>query len=250
MALYDRIGATYAAARRADPRIARAVDASLGDARTVLNVGAGSGSYEPEDRKVIAVEPSPVMIAQRSPEAAPVVRGLAERLPFGSGAFDAAMAILTVHHWTDPLAGIGELARVARRVSILTVDAQVASGFWLVREYLPSIGRWDLEHFPPITDVAGALPGEVEIEAVPVPASCEDGFLAAYWKRPERYLDPGVRAAISTFSLVGAAGVERGLRDLRRDLAGGHWHARHADLHDIEEMDCGNRLIVRSASTV
>ena len=248
VALYDRIGTTYTAARKADPRIARAVDASLGDAHSILNVGAGTGSYEPPDRNVVALEPSPVMIGQRPPGAAPVIRGRAERLPLADGVFDAAMAILSVHHWADPLAGISEMARVARRVSILTVDAPVASRFWLVREYLPSIGRWDLEHFPSIELVTEALAGASEVVPVPVPAACEDGFLAAYWRRPERYLDPGVRAAISTFSLVDPMAVERGLRRLRRDLDNGAWHARHAGLLEVEALDCGYRLIVSPGS--
>jgi SAM-dependent methyltransferase len=242
--LYDRIGTTYAAARKTDPRIARAVDASLGDAQTVLNVGAGAGSYEPSDRDVVALELSPVMIGQRPPGAAPVIQGRAERLPFADGVFDAAMAILTVHHWADPLAGISELARVASHVSILTVDAPVSRRFWLVREYLPSIARWDLEHFPSIGLVVEALAGAAEVVDVPVPASCEDGFLAAYWRRPERYLDQEARAPISTFSLVDPVDIDQGLRRLRRDLEDGTWLDRHAGLLDVEALDCGYRLVM------
>lgn len=241
MARYDIIGRAYARHRRPDPRIARAVAAALGGAESVVNVGAGAGSYEPADRVVVAVEPSSVMIAQRAAGAAPVVRGSAESLPFSDGAFDAALAILTVHHWADWRAGLAEMRRVAReRVVILTWDPAHA-GFWLVRDYFPEILEIDGRMFPPLAELEAAL-GRVEVSAVPVPHDCADGFLGAYWRRPAAYLDEGVRAAISTFARVGdvSARVER----LRADLESGRWAARNAELLGLEELDLGYRLVV------
>ena len=246
-AVYDTIGRSYARQRRPDPRIAARLAAALGDARSVLNVGAGSGSYEPSDRHVVAVEPSAVMLGQRAPDAAPAVQARAEALPFPDRAFDAVMAVLTIHHWVDRARGLAECARVAReRVVLLTWDPE-ADAFWLLREYLPEIIEVDRGLFPPMTAYADAFgPGaRVEMEAVPVPRDCIDGFLGAYWARPAAYLDPAVRAGISSFALPG---TEAGLARLHADLASGAWAARHAALLTADALDVGYRLVVADLS--
>ena len=240
-ALYDRIGVGYADHRRPDGRIAARIADALGAARTIVNVGAGAGSYEPADRRVTAVEPSAEMVRQRPPGAAPAVRATAERLPFRDDAFDAALAVLTIHHWADWRAGLREMRRVARgRVVLLTWDPE-HPGFWLVREYFPEIPENDRRIFTSLAEI-GEILGPVEIRPVPVPADCSDGFLGAYWRRPETYLDSGARGAISAFSKLDD--VQTGLERLRTDLADGTWRRRHGSLLDRAELDIGYRLIV------
>jgi len=242
-AIYDTIGRGYARQRRPDPRIAASLKAALGSARSVLNVGAGAGSYEPPDRAVVAVEPSAVMLAQRSLQAAPAVQAKAEALPFRDRAFDAVMAVLTLHHWADRERGLAECARVARqRVVLLTWDP-AADSFWLLQDYLPTFMEIDRRQFPPLSAYREAfgLGIRVEVEAVPVPKDCVDGFLGAYWARPEAYLDPHVRAGISSFVQPGA---EEGLKRLAADLASGAWHARHGHLLAADSLDIGYRLVV------
>ena len=241
MTRYDTIGCGYSGRRRPDPRIERVVNAALGDAETVVNVGAGVGSYEPTGRAVVAVEPSGVMIAQRPEGAAPAVQGLAESLPFSDNAFDAALAVLTVHHWSDQRAGLTELRRVARdQVIILTWDPE-HPGFWLVRDYFPALIEFDRRIFPALADLETIL-GRTEVSVVPIPHDCVDGFLGAYWRRPEEYLDEGVRSGISTFTRVGD--VSPGVEHLREDLEGGRWAVRNADIRCLEELDVGYRLVV------
>lgn len=239
--LYDEIGKTYRGYRRQDPSIARAIAGVLGPGRSLVNVGAGTGSYEPTDRLVVAVEPSLAMIRQRPSGSASVVQGSAEALPFPDRAFDAALAVLTVHHWQDRRRGLAELTRVARcRVAILTWDP-AASPFWLVADYFPEIVETDRRIFPGMDELRQAL-GAIDPRPVPVPHDCADGFLGAYWRRPEAYLDPGVRGAISTFSRIGDTGF--GLARLRRDLEDGTWSRRHGHLLDRAEIDLGYRLVV------
>ena len=239
--LYDRIGVGYAAWRRPEPRIASRIEAALGSARTVLNVGAGAGSYEPAGRTVVAVEPSMEMIRQRAPSAAPPVRGTAEALPFRGRSFDAAMAVLTIHHWSDARRGLAEMRRVAReRVAILTWDPE-HPGFWLTRDYFPEIPAMDRETFPTHATIRDAL-GPVEVQTVPIPADCIDGFLGAYWRRPESYLDPGARGAISAFAKL--PDTDPRLARLRADLADGSWERRNQDILGLSEIDLGYRLIV------
>jgi SAM-dependent methyltransferase len=239
--LYDRIGRGYGAYRRPDARVAAAIDAALGEAVTIVNVGAGAGSYEPGGRRVVAVEPSAAMIAQRPPGAAPALQASATDLPFRDAAFDATLAILTVHHWPDRTRGLAELARVAACVVLLTWDPATPR-FWLVDEYFPDIWAIDRPIFPTLDELRRRL-GPIEVRPVPVPHDCTDGFVGAYWRRPEAYLDPGVRGAMSTFSKLGDA--EPGLARLHRDLADGTWRRRHADLLDLEELDLGYRLVIR-----
>ena len=240
---YDLIGRTYTRTRGTDPRIAAAIWDALGDARTVVNVGAGTGSYEPPDREVTAVEPSPVMIAQRPPEAAPAVQAAAEALPFEDGAFDAAMAVLTIHHWSDWRRGIEELRRVAGRVVVLSWDPSFAGRLWISAEYFPELIEDDVRLFPSLADQAGAVRA-TRVTPVPIPHDCRDGFYGAHWRRPQAYLDPDVRAGISTFAKRSPEELEAGLARLRADLESGAWAQRHADLLERDELDLGYRLLV------
>jgi SAM-dependent methyltransferase len=240
-ALYNRIGVGYAAYRRPDARIAARIADALGSARTVVNVGAGAGSYEPADRTVAAVEPSAQMVRQRAPGAGPAVRATAERLPFRDASFDAALAVLTMHHWPDWGAGLGEMRRVARGpVVILTWDPDHPA-FWLLQDYFPEILEIDRPLFPPFAQMERII-GPVQVRPVPVPADCTDGFLGAYWRRPEAYLDAGRRGAISTFTKLRE--VDAGLARLRADLGDGTWHRRHGHLLALPELDTGYRLLV------
>ncbi len=237
---YDSIGIDYAKLRRPDPRIAAAIDAALGVAGTVLNVGAGAGNYEPSGRVVTALEPSMAMIRQRPLSAATVVQGYAEELPFADASFDATMAVLTVHHWTDQARELAELRRVSRGpVVILTYDPAFR-GFWLA-DYLPELIALDEAQMPPITDYAAAL-GPVDIAPVPIPHDCTDGFLCAYWRRPTAYLDARVRAAMSSFHALGD--VSAALTRLELDLDCGAWKARYGALLELDALDCGYQLVV------
>lgn len=238
--VYDSIGVGYAQRRRPDPRIAALLWDALGDARTVVNVGAGAGSYEPTDRVVQAVEPSEMMIRQRPSGAAPCVQAFAEALPFESGSFDAAMGVLTIHHWSDWRTGLRELRRVARRrVVLLTFDTD-ATDFWLMRDYLPQLKDLDRKVMPMMSAMEKEL-GAFKSIAVPVPHDCLDGFLCAYWRRPEVYLDPIARRSISSFAKIDA---EEGLRNLAEDLRGGVWRERNAGLLTLHALDLGYRVLV------
>ena len=242
--LYDQIGRGYAATRQPDARIGRRIVAALDGCESVVNIGAGSGSYEPEDRSVVAVEPSGRMISRRRPGAAPVLRGVAGDLPFRAGAFDASLAILTLHHWPDWRRGVAEMARVARRtVAILTWETQAGSSFWLL-DYLPEILAMDLPRFPTMAEIGAATGRRFEVEPVPVPRDCQDGFLGAWWARPESYLDAEVHRGISTFQQVDPAAVARGLDRLDGDLRSGRWDERYGGLRTPAETDLGYRLVV------
>jgi SAM-dependent methyltransferase len=245
MTTYDRTGQGYAAVRQGDPRIAARVEAALGDARSVLNVGAGAGSYEPADREVTAVEPSRLMISQRPPGAAPAIQASAEELPFEDDSFDAAMAMITVHHWRDLGAGLAEMARVARRrVVVLTFDPTPLSDFWLV-EYFPRAFEIHSEFMPPLDEIAAALDGDVAVEVVPIPRACTDGFFIALWDRPEMHLDPEVRLGSTIWHVMQPERIESGLAELRADLESGHWDERHGHLREqTAELDLGLRLLV------
>ncbi len=240
-ATYDRIGVNYAELRRPDPRIAAAIDAALGNARTIVNIGAGAGSYEPSGRLVTAVEPSIEMIRQRPADAAPAVRAFAEELPFDDDSFDVAMAVLTVHHWRDKAAGLREMRRVARdRVVLLTFDP--AHRPWLT-DYLPELIALDEAQMPAMSGYAGWL-GPVEVRPVPIPHDCSDGFLYAYWRRPHAYLDPRIRTGSSSFWAMEDA--EAGLARLADDLETGDWARRYGDLLGRDAYDAGYRLIIAS----
>jgi SAM-dependent methyltransferase len=242
--LYDAIGTTYTVTRRTEPRIAARVWAALGDARTVLNVGAGTGSYEPSDRDVTAVEPSGVMRAQRPAGAAPCVAATAESLPFEDQSFDAAMAFSTVHHWPDPIAGLREMQRVARRVVVFTYDASETGWrrrFWLTRDYLPEVADL-LVGRPSLTEQARAIGARTE--PVLIPWDCADGFFEAYWRRPEAYLDVRVRRGVSVWARVGPDAEQRAVHSLGDDLASGRWAERNHDLVGLEAAELGLRLLI------
>lgn len=240
---YNRLGLNYSDFRRPDPRIEAAILAALGDARSVVNVGAGTGSYEPTDREVIAVEPSPVMIAQRPPDTAPALEGIAESLPLGDKSVDAAMGVLTIHHWPDLEAGLAEMRRVSRhRIVLLTLDADAASDTWLVADYFPEAGSMDRDVMPSQARIRANLPGAV-IEPLPVPRGCLDGFTSALWDRPEWLLDPEVRRASSTWHRMSAEAAERGVERLRADLESGRWDEKHGHLRNLPELDVGLRLV-------
>jgi SAM-dependent methyltransferase len=238
--LYDTIGATYTVTRRTEPRIAAQVWAALGDAQTVLNVGAGTGSYEPGDRDVIAVEPSAVMRAQRPAGAAPCVAATAEGLPFDDKSFDAAMAFATIHHWQDPIAGLRELRRVARRVVVFT-GVSDPDLFWLNRDYLPEFADL-LAGRPSPAELARAIGARTE--PVLIPWDCADGFYEAFWRRPEAYLDEHIRRGISTWARVGPDAEQRAVHSLRDDLASGRWAERNRDLADLDAAELGLRLLI------
>jgi SAM-dependent methyltransferase len=241
--LYDAIGATYTVTRCTEPRIAARIWAALGDARTVLNVGAGTGSYEPPDRDVLAVEPSALMRAQRHPEAAPCLAGVAEHLPFEDQSFDAAMAVCTVHHWQDPIAGLREMQRVARRGVVFLFDTSDPDQFWLTRDYLPEFAALRAcRVLASLPELAGAIGARTE--PVPIPWDCTDGFFEAYWRRPEAYLDANVRRGISVWTSVGPDVEERAVNSLRDDLSSGRWLERNRDTVDLDEAELGARLLI------
>jgi SAM-dependent methyltransferase len=238
--LYDTIGATYTVTRRTEPRIAEQVWAALGDAQTVLNVGAGTGSYEPSDRDVTAVEPSAVMRAQRPAGAAPCVAATAESLPFEDQSFDAAMAFATIHHWQDLIAGLREMRRVARRVVVFT-GVSDPDLFWLNRDYLPEFAEL-LAGWPSLAELARGIGARTE--PVLIPWDCADGFHEAYWRRPEAYLDEQVRRGISIWARVGPDAEQRAVHSLRGDLASGRWAERNRDLVDLDAAELGLRLLI------
>jgi SAM-dependent methyltransferase len=242
--LYDTIGAAYTVTRRTEPRIAAAIWSALGDARTVLNVGAGTGSYEPPGRDVTAVEPSALMRAQRPAASAPCLAAAAESLPFGDRSFDAAMAVSTVHHWQDPIAGLREMRRVARRVVVFTHDSSDTGWrcrFWLTRDYLPEAADL-VAGRPPVTELARAI--GARMEPVLIPWDCADGFFEAYWRRPGAYLDENVRRGISVWARVGPEAEQRAVHSLRGDLVSGRWADRNRDLAALDAAELGLRLLI------
>ncbi len=239
--LYDTVGRGYPATRRTEPRIAAQIWAALGDARSVLNVGAGTGSYEPPDRRVTAAEPSAIMRRQRPADAARCVAASAERLPFGDQSFDAAMAVLSDHHWPDPLAGLREMQRVARRVVVFQFDTARPDRFWLTRDYLPEFVQLNRGR-PTLQERARAI--GARIEPVAIPWDCVDGFFHAFWRRPDAYLQPDVRRGTSVWSRLGPQVEQRAVRRLSDDLTSGRWLQRNHQLTILAAADVGARLLV------
>lgn len=241
--VYDRLGTAYNETRRPDPRIAAQLVASIGPPGLTLNVGAGTGGYEPRDRTVVAVDPSQVMIDQRPPGSDPAVRGVAEALPFRDSVFAAGMAILTVHHWSDPEVGLAEMRRVTRGpVAVLSWDASVFAGFWMAEEYVPA--SLDLDGGVPSPKRIADILGGATVEVVPVPGDCSDGFYAAWWRRPHAYLDPVIRQNISGLARLPERLVREGIARLEADLASGAWSRRHGDLLGLDTYDAGYRLVI------
>jgi SAM-dependent methyltransferase len=241
---YDRIGRTYSSTRVADPRIAAQIRDALGCAERVVNVGAGTGNYEPDDRFVVAVEPSGTMLAQRSPGSASATQAAAEALPFRDGAFDAALATLTVHHWTDLDAGLREMQRVARGQVVFYFEPDWAERLWLVSEYFPEVRALETERRAPDGDRLAARLDVRRIEPILVRSDCRDGFGGCFWNRPEAYLDPVVQEGMSFFAQLDPGSRRRGTDRLRDDLASGAWDDRHGHLRVLDEIDIGYRLLV------
>jgi SAM-dependent methyltransferase len=240
--LYDAIGADYSLARCTDPRWMTAIEGALAGSRTVLNVGAGTGSYEPAGRRVVAVEPSGAMIGQRRPGSAPAVRAIAEALPVPGRGFEAVLAVLTVHHWTDWQRGIAELRRAAPLRIVLAYDTRLHAEFWFARDYVPEIAALELDR-PSADDIADEL-GADTVTPLLVPWDFADGVFPAYWRRPSAYLDPALRRNCSAFAQVDPGAASRGVQRLSDDLGTGRWHDEYRDLLDRSEFDAGFRLIV------
>jgi SAM-dependent methyltransferase len=245
---YEQIGRGYVLTRREDPAFARRIAAALGKSRTVVNVGAGSGSYEPRDRHVIAIEPSDVMAAQRPQELPAAIRAAAGDLPLRDQSVDAAMAILTIHHWdAEQERGVRELRRVARGpVVIVTYDHRFSNEMWLMKDYLPEVAELDRRIFPSVGLIATWLGGSTVVETLEISRHTPDWMLGSFWAHPERVLDPGARAATSGFARMDPGVVERVVRSVRRDLESGAWDQRHGHLRQRERLDVGLRLIINT----
>jgi len=241
--VYESIGQTYSVTRREDPRIAAAIHAALGDGQTLVNVGAGTGNYEPTDRRVVAVEPSAAMIRQRGAGSTSVVRGFAESLPFEAASFDAALAMLTIHHWSDVRRGLAELRRVARRQVVFFFEPLSTHGFWAL-EYFPAALALPSEQGAPGEAALREVLDVHEVRPVAIPADCLDGFGAAFWRRPEAYADPSVQAGMSWLAQLPAEDLERGSAQLRADLDSGEWDRRHGHLRRLDHYDGGYRIAV------
>ncbi|MDN6400827.1 MAG: class I SAM-dependent methyltransferase [Brachybacterium sp.] len=241
---YGSIGSEYAQYRRPDPRRFEVIAEALGDARTVLHIGAGAGSYEPTDREVTAVEPSESMRAQRPAHLSPALDGTAQNLPFEDDRFDAAMTTFSVHQWQDTAAGLREMRRVTRGpVVILTCDPQRVEDFWLT-EYAPEVTGTESRRYPGLDELETGLGGRTRSALVPIPVDCTDGFNEAYYGRPEALLDPGARLSCSAWSFVGDDATERFVQELGRDLDSGAWDARHGALRTLPEYEGSLVLVI------
>ncbi len=243
--LYDSIGQGYSSGRQSDPRIASQIHGFLAGAQSILNLGAGAGSYEPPQANLVAVEPSETMIRQRPRSAHRVVRAFAESLPFADSSFSHCMSVLSMHHWTNRQAAFREILRVTRDQLVVVTWDPNAEGFWLTRDYFPEIYQIDKDIFPPLAEFARAF-GEIQVVTLPIPATCTDGFTGAYWRRPDAYLDRGILERMSTFAKI--SDTETGLAQLQRDLRTGEWLRRNVDLLDKEELDIGYRIVLARMS--
>ena len=244
--IYETIGVGYSVGRRSDPRWQEAIDSVIGDARRVINIGAGTGSYEPSERTVIAVEPSELMVSQRPKAAAHVVMAAAENVPIVSGWADLTMTLLSIHHWMDWRAGISEMRRLAPRQLVLTYDPDLYASFWLLRDYLPEVAASEKTRAPRVEDIAEELGGDVEVIVLDVPWDCIDGVLSAQWRRPAAYLDPQIRACCSGLAQANQRVVEGAVRELANDLDSGAWEQKNKELIAMNSFDAGFRLVVSS----
>lgn len=242
---YDKHGQKYSGYRRTDPRIEEYVYTGLGSAKTILNVGAGAGAYEPEDRYVIAVEPSRVMRSQRQhANKMPAVIGTAESLPFDDDSFDASMAMVTVHHWLDIRKGLQELRRVTReQVLIMTFDPDALDDFWNAH-YFPEIVEVEKSRYPTIDFITKALSGNCEVQSIPIPFDCEDGFQEAYYGRPEAFLEKEIRLSQSAWGFVSDEVEEQLVKSLSDDLKSGEWDKKYGKFRRMSSYTCALRLII------
>jgi SAM-dependent methyltransferase len=241
---YEHGGHSYSSVRRADPRIAARIHEALGDAKTVLNVGAGAGSYEPTDRYVVALEPSEVMRRQRPRQLAPALVGTADAIPFDDGAFDASMAVLTVHHWADRPRCLREIRRVTRGpIVIMTFDPDAPTAFWM-SDYAPELDVVERRRYGTLESIASPLGGSVRAVPVDVPRDCSDGFQVAFYARPEAFLDPRVRRSQSAWSFLEPGVEDRIVKELTDDLTSGRWDRKHGHLRDLPAIACQLRLVI------
>jgi SAM-dependent methyltransferase len=241
--IYETIGEGYAKARLPDPRIAQAIVSVLGEAWSIVNVGAGTGNYEPTDRAVVAVEPACAMLAQRSVMRIPAVRAVAEALPFDDHTFDAALAMFTLHHWHDLAAGLREMRRVARRQVVVLNEPEIGHRFWIAEYFAEAAVMHSEKYAPRVADLRHHLDVQ-DVLVLPIPADCTDGFIGAYWCRPEAYLDGRVRASMSVFAQMPPDILTRGIRRLQRELADGTWDRRFGFLRELASYDVGYRIVV------
>jgi len=243
---YGIIGRNYTSYRQPDPSIARQIHRALGPAQRILNVGAGAGSYEPTDRVVTAVEPSASMRAQRPGHLTRAIDAVAESLPFADSSFDASMAIFTIHQWKDLEAGLREVRRVTRGpIVMMSCAGDLVERFWLA-DYAPGMAAIEASRYPALERLSAAL-GRIEVETVPIPLLCTDGFNEAYYGRPEMFLDEGARLANSAWSFVDRATSDGYVARLRRDLEDGTWDARHGHLRTQPAFEGALQLFVSHA---
>lgn len=240
--LYDSISSTYTVTRREDKRIAARIHGAIGSGERVINIGAGTGNYEPRDRLVVGVEPSREMISRRPPGTGPALRAVAEALPFRSDSFDVAMATLTLHHWQDRRQGLTEMRRVAPRQVIFLFDPTETYHFWAI-DYWPTALSLPSEQTPPTPQDLDAVLNLIDVETVPIPIDCSDGFGTAFWGRPEAYLDRDVQQGMSWLAQLPQSVLAEGSARLDADLRSGAWDRRYGHLRGLSELDVGYRLV-------
>jgi SAM-dependent methyltransferase len=242
---YDNNGQQYSGQRKTEPAIASYIGKALGNAKTVLNVGAGAGSYEPEDRYVVSVEPSAVMRNQRIANGkTPAINAFGDQLPFDDHAFDAVTAFVTLHHWPDMKKGLLELKRVAReKVIVMTFDPQALDRFWNA-EYFPEIIDVERQRYPTIPFITDALEADCEVWEIPVPLHCADGFQEAFYGRPEAFLDEKVRKAQSAWGFISDEQQRTIVKRLADDLASGEWDRKYGFYRTQPEFTCALRLVI------
>jgi SAM-dependent methyltransferase len=242
---YDSIGLGYSQCRREDPVLYEKIIAALGSSQTVVNVGAGAGSYEPRDRTVLAVEPSEVMARQRSWDKLPAIKATADRLPFHDKSVDACMTVLSLHHWNpNQMAGVHEMRRIARdRIVIVTIDPRISAQMWLMADYLPEVADLDNRIFPLPETIGDWLGPATEIEVIPTSRDTVDWSLVSFWAHPERVLNPAARGATSAFARQSRTVVDRVVSHVARDLNSGLWDEKHGYLRGLSEYDAGMRMI-------
>jgi SAM-dependent methyltransferase len=242
---YDKLGQKYSVKRQTEPAIFSYIVKALGDAATVLNVGAGTGSYEPTDRYVIAVEPSLVMRSQReSNNKNPAVIAFADNLPFDDNSFEASTAFVTVHHWSDIHKGLHELRRVTKnQVIIMTFDPEALDDFWNAI-YFPELIEAEKKRYPSIDFITTALGGTCEVQKIPIPFDCADGFQEAFYGRPEAFLDKQVRQSQSAWGFISPEVEEKYIKDFAEELASGEWDKKYGHYRTQPSFTCALRLII------